>query len=153
MKRTAIILLSTLLIGSGCVDGPAGRARSYEELQAQAETAVKLAGGVELLGKEARTVLSQFGARQDHYSWPSGPTDETESQSIMKLQSDLAPLGHKPWIVPRTQKIPAHVTVRFGTHSRYAYVWIFDPDDPPVRNVEGIIKHVGGGVYLSKTNE
>jgi hypothetical protein len=149
MKATAINILATVVLIDfmvlvGCSDG--GHSLSHSDLQQQAETAIRDAGGVDALEKEAKFILSNFQVGLD---W------KTNCPAITKLDSLLNPQrGPDSWLM-RDQEylpnLPAHVVIRFGSHAHYEYVWIFDPAHVPLGKIEGVV-HLGGAVYLSEKN-
>lgn len=128
-----------------------GRARSHAEMKVEAELAIKATGGADVLGKEAKAILSNFRARPN-----DGFADVKDSKrnypATMKLYTLLSPNGHYPWVVADEKTLPAHVVIRFGSHARYAYIWMFDPADMPLGKIKGV-EHLSGTVYLAERNE
>lgn len=140
----AMVAWITLQFLMGCSEN---RSRSDGDMKQQAETAIRDAGGTDALGKEAKVVLSNFQVGSD---W------KTNCSAITKLDSLLNPQrGTDSWIM-RDQEylpnLPAHVVIRFGSHARYEYVWVFDPAHVPLGKIEGA-EHLGGAVYLSEKNQ
>jgi len=121
--------------------------RKSNDMRRQAETAIRDAGGTDALGKESKFILSNFQVGSD---W------KTSCPAISKLDSLLNPQHGPDFWVMRDQEylpnLPAHVVIRFGSHAHYEYVWIFDPASVPLGKIEGAV-HLGGAVYLSKTNQ
>ncbi len=119
------------------------RSRSNGDMKLQAETAIREAGAVDVLEKEAKFILSNSQVGSD---W------QTKCPAIANLHSLLSPVGHYPWVVTDQKNLPAHVVIRFGSHARYAYVWIFDPAHVSLEKIDGV-EHLGGAVYLSEKNQ
>jgi hypothetical protein len=148
MKATAINILAMVgliafMFLAGCSDG--GRPLLHSELKQQAEAAIRDAGGVDALAKEAKFVLSNVQGRAD---W------ETNCPAVTQLDSILTPDKRDSWLradQEMLRALPAHVVVRFGSHAHYAHVWIFDPAHVPIEKVEGV-EHLGGAVFLSEKN-
>jgi len=121
------------------------RSRSNDDMKRQAKTAIRDAGGVDVLEKEAKFILSNSQVGSD---W------QTKCPAITNLHSLLSPNDY-PWVVTDQNylaNLPAHVVIRFGSHVRYAYVWIFDPAHVPLEKIDGV-EHLGGAVYLSEKNQ
>jgi hypothetical protein len=148
MKATVINILAMVALIAfmflvGCSDG--GRPLLHSDLKQQAEAAIRDAGGVDALAKEAKFVLSNVQGGAD---W------ETNCPAVTKLDSILTPDKRDSWLradQEMLRALPAHVVVRFGSHAHYAYVWIFDPAHVPLEKIEGV-EHLGGAVYLSENN-
>ena len=139
-----MVVLIAFMFLVGCSDG--GRPLSHSDLKQQAEAAIRDAGGVDALEKEAKSVLTTFQVGSD---WA------TNCPAITKLDSLLNPQhGPDSWVM-RDQEylpnLPAHVVIRFGSHAHYEYVWNFDPAHVPLGKIEGAA-HLGGAVYLSEKN-
>ncbi len=130
------------------IEGPA---RSHAELKEQAEIAMKETGGADVLGKEAKAILSNFRARPNE-GWLDVENGGRNYPATMKLCTLLSPYGHDSWVVADEKALPAHVVIRFGSHAHYAYIWMFDPADMPLGEIEGV-EHLGGTVYLAEKNE
>ena len=130
---------------------PAFEVIPHSELKKRAEIAIKEAGGTDVLVKEATTILSQLrtGPRDGLFDYEN---DEKNYPATVKLQALLSPKGYEYWVVEDKKGLPAHVTIRFGTHARYRYIWVFDPADMPLGEIEGV-EHLSGAVYLSEKNE
>jgi len=139
----AMVALIALQFLVGCSED---RPLSHSDLKQQAEAAIKDAGGADALEKEAKFVLSNF---QEGADW------ETNCPAVTKLDSLLNPSkGRDSWLRADQEmlhSLPAHVVVRFGSHSHYAYVWIFDPAHVPLGKIEEV-EHLDGVVYLSEQN-
>src|ERR1017187_10495982 len=101
-----------------CIEG---RPRSHAELKEQAEIAMKETGGIDVLEKEAKAILSKFRARPDE-RWVDCSNDERNYPAIVKLYSLLGPNGNSLWVVADEKGLPAHVVIRFGSHAHYAYI-------------------------------
>lgn len=128
-----------------------GRARSYAEMKEQAELAMKEAGGADVLDKEAKSFVSIFRAAPN-LNWADIENCDGKYRAIIKLFNLLSPYGHSPWFVADQKGLPAHVVIRFGSHFHYEYLWIFDPADMPLGQVERA-EQLSRTVYLGKTNE
>jgi len=142
----------TLQFLMGCSKDMEAPPRSYADMKQQAVTAISDVGGVEILGQEATSILtnSQVGSTSMITTLNSG----TNCPAITKLDSLLNPNGIDSWVVMNQEKLralPAHVVVRFGSHAYYQYVWIFDPAHVPLEKIERV-EHLGGAVYLSEDN-
>jgi hypothetical protein len=131
-----------------CIEG---RAQTHAEMRDQAEIAIKKTGGADVLEKEAKTVLDNFRARPNE-RWVDVKNGGSNCPAILKLYTLLSPYGHAPWVVEDKKGLPAHVVIRFGSHTHYAYIWIFDPADMPLEKTEGV-EHLSGTVYLAEKNE
>lgn len=140
MNISAIVGLIAFQFLVGCSES---RLPSHSDMRQQAETAIRDAGGTDALEKEAKSILSDYQLGSD---W------KTNCPTISKLQSQLSPYGHYPWVVTDKKSLPAHVVIRFGSHAYYEYVWIFDPAHVPLGKIEGV-EHLGGAVYLSESNQ
>ena len=150
MKATAINILAMVALIAfqflvGCSED---RSRSNGDMKQQAETAIRDAGGADVLEREAKFILSNFQVGSD---WKTTSNSGTNCPAITKLHSLLSPDGHYPWVVTNQKYLPAHVVIRFGSHAHYEYVWIFDPAHVPLGKIEGVA-HLGGAVYLSEKN-
>jgi len=130
------------------IEGPA---RPHAELREEAEIAMKEAGGADVLGKEAKAILSNYRARPNE-GWAGIVNGGRNYSAVLKLSSLLCPCKHDLWVVADEKGLPAHVVIRFGSHAHYAYVWMFDPADMPLGKIEGV-EHLGGTVYLAEKNE
>ena len=142
MNIFAMVAWMALQFLVGCSED---RSRSNGDMKQQAETAIRGAGGVDALEKEAKFILSNFQVGSD---W------QTNCPAITKLDSLLNPQDTDSWLradQEMLRALPAHVVVRFGSHAHYAYVWIFDPAHVPLEKIEGV-EHLGGAVYLSEKN-
>ncbi len=130
----------------GCTDV---RSQSQDNMKQQAEIAISDAGGADILGREAKVILSNY---QPGLDWMTLSDEGANAPAIMRVQSLLAPLERNPWVVKARGDIPAHVVIRFGSHRHYEYVWIFDPAHVPTGKIERV-EHLNGAVYLSKVNK
>ena len=140
-----MVVLIDFMFLVGCSDG--GRPLSHSGLKQQAEAAIRDAGGTDALEKEAKFILSNY---QVGSHW------KTNCPAITKLDSLLNPKkGRDSWVRRYQEMLPtlqAHVVIRFGSHSHYEYVWIFDPTNAPRGGWEGV-DNLGGAVYLSQKNQ
>lgn len=148
MKRIFLLIFAWIALQFlvGCSEN---RSRSPDDMKQQAETAIKDSGGTDALGKEAKVILSRFQVGSD---WDTTSSRGSSCPLISKLHSLLSPDGHFPWVVTDQGNLPAHIVIRFGSHARYAYVWIFDPAHVPLGNIAGV-EHLGDVVYLSEKNQ
>jgi hypothetical protein len=131
-----------------CIEG---HARPHAEMKEQAEIAMKETGGADVLEKEAKAILSNFRARPNE-GWADVENGGRNYPATVKLYTLLSPYGHGPWVVADEKSLPAHVVIRFGSHAHYAYIWIFDPADMPLGEIDGV-EHLSGTVYISQENE
>ena len=129
----------------------AGQHPSYQDMKAQAASAIRQVGGVEVLEKEAKYLLEHFGTQPGNWRRVDGD-EEKNCQSIAKLRLLLtSPHGMSDFWTSGgnlEEGVPAHVEVRFGTHFYYLYLWIYDGAHLPSRQIEGL-EHLNGTVYLS----
>ena len=130
------------------IEGPA---RPHSEMKEQAEIAIDEVGGAGVLEKEAKAILSSFRARPNEW-WRDVDDGGSDNPVIVKLSTLLSPRGGHPWVVADKKGLAAHVVIRFGSHARYAYIWIFDSGDSPLGKIEGV-EHLSGTVYLAEKNE
>lgn len=151
-----------------------GWPRSHTCMKELAEIAIIKAGGAAVLEKEAKVVLANCRPENEE-EWVMCflRGDETNHPAIMKLHSLLSPDGHIPWLRPHDVfeegrfflndgtiamavtnrcELPPHVVIRFGSHSHYEYIWIFDPAHVPLEKIGGV-ENLTGAVYLSQLNK
>ena len=146
IMRAVLVAWISLQVLVGCSEDGS---QSNGNMKHQAETAIKDAGGVDTLAKEAKFILSSFQVGSD---WKTTSSSGSNCPAVTKLHSLLSPDGHYPWVVTDQKSLPAHVVIRFGSHARYAYVWIFDPAHVPLGKIEEV-EHLGGAVYFSEKNQ
>jgi len=125
------------------------RTPSYAAMKQQAKAAIRDAGGGDALEIEAKFILSNF---QVGSYWINTSDSGTNWPAITKLTFLLSPSKADSWVVKDQKNLPAHVVVRFGSHAKYAYVWIFDPAHVPLAKIKGA-EHLSGAVYLSERNQ
>ena len=134
----------------------ARRHPSYQDMKAQAVSAIVQVGGVDILEKEAKYLVDYSGAARNTFC---GIPDDAEKTCplIEKLSRLLEPPYLQPpygtsgfWMSRGNldKGIPDHVEVGFGTHSYRFYVWIFDGEHKPTRQIEGL-EHLTSTVYLA----
>lgn len=133
---------------AGCIQN---RLPTYGAMKEQAEKAIKDVGGVGPLENETKVLLGRFHVEAD---WNTISNKNADCPTITKLKLLLSPYPHggHSWIVKARGKLPAHVVIRFGSHRRYAYIWVFDPEHVPQARREGM-EHIAGAVYFSVINE
>ena len=124
---------------------------SYNTLKAQADSAISQVGGAEVLEKEVKYLLGHFGAARGN--WRGVDADEEKNcPAIAKLRLLLTTsYGRSDFWTSGgnlSGDVPAHVEVRLGTHAYYLYLWIFDGEHLPSRQIEGL-EHLNGTVYLA----
>lgn len=146
----AVILVMAAWLSSpflvGCFED---HSQPEGDMKHLAETAIKDAGGADVLEKDAKVILSNFRLGSD---WKVLTNGGSNCPAITKAHALLSPYGHGPWVAQDTKDLPAHVVIRFGTHRHYEYVWIFDPEHVPLGEREGV-QRLSGAVYLSGKNE
>ena len=123
------------------------RMPSYDDMKKSAEKAVTDVGGASVLGKEAADLLDMF-----HSGLITRTVGRGAGSEILKLHDLLAPKQRSPWIVDDRDNFPAHVVVRFGSHKRYAYVYIFDPEAMPEDTCDWL-EPIDGSVFFGTQNQ
>ena len=147
--------------------------KPFEKLYIEAEAAVAEVGGYDVLTSEADSILRLNNSRKDERNnsfYPSSMDWMERAGAIMQIQKKLAhPHGGLPWIMKsyeddvlardadgkwifvRTIHVPEHITVRFGTHSSYAWMLIF-ASNSCLTNLPDSAIHMGGTIYISPRN-
>jgi hypothetical protein len=128
------------------------RPKTFAELRLEADAAIAQAGGCGALSAEAAEVL--FAARSERGDAEYFRIEDwhRRAPAIAKACDILSPFGHSPWL-GRTRSADAlpHVVIRFGTHSSYAWLLIFAPENAPVEETNPMIR-LGENIYLSQEN-
>ena len=125
--------------------------RSFEEMENEAVLAVRRVGGTTVLEEEAKAVLRAFRSTPNH-SWEGVSKQGRACPAIVDLNAALSPDGIFPWVEPARGGLPDHVVIRWGSHARYAYIWIFDDLQSSLGQVH-TVRHLEGTLYLSERNE
>lgn len=146
------LLFFTLIILWGMIRNIEGYPQAYDEMKKQAETAIKKAGGFNILEHEAKVYLTRMRSDVDA-EYKNIISEGRDYPAITKLHDLLSARSPGLWGVINQKKIPDHVVIRFGSHARYAYVWIFDSAHMPEVTQSERVEHLGGSVFISERNE
>lgn len=119
-------------------------------MKSKVSNAIHEAGGIGALKNEVDALLRIYAANPDAGD-PLVSNVNTTFPTIRKLTTLLSPNGHDPWIAPAHDAIPAHVVIRFGSHRRYEYVWLFDSSNVLPNELMGA-ECLADAVYLSTQN-
>ncbi|MCL1887873.1 MAG: hypothetical protein FWF96_03255 [Kiritimatiellaeota bacterium] len=138
---------------------------SFPRQLRRAEIVVADAGGSAVLASEAAKVLELALANEGNNDFllfrelPSiSPVLHRARQSlphdaslwaVKKPRRHYASTNSQPRL--RGMEIPAHVVIRYGTHSTYVWMLVFPPGNTLPELPDGVA-HVEGTVYLSKRN-
>lgn len=150
-------------------------AEPFNQLHQNLETTISDVGGCVVLSSEADVILRR--AREIYGKNPAPPVSEAflikNAPAIYRVLKNLH-TGSTPrasfWIINESYPvsiyattqdgvksvshrltIPAHVVIRFGTHTSYAWLLIFATDKTLTELPDGVI-HIGETVYLSQKN-
>jgi len=107
----------------------------------QISEAVEKAGGAPTLANEAAETIHRFGTSDVISGYRL-----TNSPMTARLASLLS--GEIIGLSPADPGVPAHITIRRGSHFDYQFIYIFPPGSTPT--VNGLIP-INGSVYLRNT--
>ena len=137
-------------------------AKPFEKLVREAESVIADAGGYAVLAEEVSWVLAYDGSA---YGYLFENALSANAPAIYKVKENLYNawlwVVHTPCPVQKTTKaegewwreieMPKCVKIRFGTHSSYAWIYMFAPDNTLKELPEGVI-HLGESIYISRGN-
>lgn len=140
-----IIVVSVIIV---LARGDVGRPpESYMALKKRALGAIEAAGGASAVEASARDIL-----RDDRMVLSGSVMAAEKSSSIIRLSDLLSPtVGGDVWLKEGQERLPAHIIIRFGSHKRYCYLWVFDPQHLPL-GVRGGVEKLSDAIYLAEQN-
>lgn len=142
-----IICLSRWIIKDSLNPSP----ESYDSMKERAILAIGEIG-IDTVEVGARKILRGNREEEIRLLWDSVDFESSESSSsaIMKLNFMLSPpCGGHIWLSERKRFLPDFLVIRFGSHNKYCYLWVFDAQDLPSRELT-VAEKLFDAVYITE---
>lgn len=115
--------------------------RSPETKKKRAMELFEKVGGVDKINHEARNIFDQFIVHSKEAKFLG--------ESDLKAAPAISMIGSSVGTYPQSSEFPAHIRIRYGSHDRTKFIFIFDPDKPPdLKDVSSFIQ-VTSNIFVS----